>query len=100
MKPDTYTKTVLTIIAVCMLIIAGRNIALVPPAQAADLGSVSYGMVPLNEDGSMNVRVVGMPETVDVNITECAKYAFKYVEPLAVAVDGQVEVTGSVRCNN
>lgn len=67
MKPDNYTKSVLTIIALCLVVIAAKDIALVPNAQAADFSSPCYGMAPLNEDGSMNVRVVD-PEYVEVKL--------------------------------
>jgi hypothetical protein len=86
MNTDRYTKAVLTIIALCLLVIASKNLALVPTAHAADTDKPNYAMVPLNEDGSMNVRVVDMPEEVDVNIVSCSGYAFSNAEPIQVKI--------------
>ena len=86
MKTDAYTKTVLTIIAVCLLFIAGKQLDLVPKAYGA--GDVNFATVPLNEDGSMNVRVLSLDEDAEmgVNIEECSDF------PLEVKVKNQVEV--------
>lgn len=75
MKTDRYTKVVLTIIAICLI-----NLSLggVSPFQKAYAGSPdrsmsvpdgTYGLVPLNEDGSITVRLSPMDE-IDVNITD------------------------------
>lgn len=68
MKPDLYTKAVLTVIAVCLMAIVARNMELIPTAKAGDWTAPAYATVPLNEDGSMNVRVVEVPQTIDVNL--------------------------------
>lgn len=56
MKTDYYTKTVLTIIAICLIIIALRQTDLTSNAYANSptdhlKNNVNYGLVPLNADG-------------------------------------------------
>ncbi|MTG98995.1 MULTISPECIES: hypothetical protein [Myroides] len=74
MKVDFYTKAILTVIAGCLLIMVIRDLSIVPKAHATE-GSIpnsaplGYGLVPLNDDGSMNVRVSNFDEyTNDVNV--------------------------------
>lgn len=72
MKTDFYTKTVLTIIAVCLSIIVVKDLQLIPTAQANEslpIFNTNYGLVPLNEDGSVNVHLKSS-ETINVNIEE------------------------------
>jgi len=86
MKPDTYTKSVLTVIALCLLFIVSKQVDLVPKAYGN--GEVNFATVPLNEDGSMNVRVLSLSEDadMDVNIADCSSC------PLDVKVRNQVNV--------
>lgn len=76
MKTDTYTKVVLTVIAVCLLAQVLERISPFPVAYAGQVEvsrNVSYGLIPLNEDGSINVTVTDMPsDEIDVNIDEIA----------------------------
>lgn len=87
MKADAYTKLVLTIIAVNLSVLALRDMDLITSAQAADEQPVV--VVPVNKDGSMNVRVIEVPDVVDVNLA----YSNTTVD---VKVRNQVEVTGQV----
>lgn len=88
MKPDFYTKAVLTVIAVCLLAIVGRDIKLIPTAKASNMPPAGYSMVPVNEDGSVNVRLISVDDAadMDVNIADC------YGCPLDVKVKGQVDI--------
>lgn len=65
MKTDLYTKTVLTVIAVALTLIAFRNMDM----QKAHASKISTGFisVPVNADGSINVKFT---ETMKVNIAE------------------------------
>ncbi|WP_210516608.1 hypothetical protein [Hymenobacter terricola] len=60
MTTDWYTKTVLTIIAACLLVLVMKEIKLMPEAAAAasalPVAGCSYGLVPVNADGSVTVR--------------------------------------------
>lgn len=66
MKTDRYIKIILTIIAACLLVNVLEKINLIPQAYAADTTTKApdlpadtvpqYGLVPLNPDGSINVK--------------------------------------------
>mgnify|MGYP000866725966 CR=1 FL=1 len=81
MKTDFYTKTVLTVIALCLTIIVLNQVDIIPKAYAESPETnlnpyINYGLVPLNEDGS-----------VDVNIKSVSGQAFFYVtNPLPVKI--------------
>ncbi|MDE6446623.1 MAG: hypothetical protein K2L06_07170 [Alistipes sp.] len=58
MKTDFYTKAVLTVIAVCLVVIVLRDISFVTPAKADSLPGPAAAC--LYED-VVNVRIVEMP---------------------------------------
>jgi len=62
-----YLNAVLTVIAVCLVLITFAVTGLIPTAQAKE-SPQRFVSVPLNPDGSLNVRMV-KGETMDVNIT-------------------------------
>lgn len=58
MKTDNYTKFVLTIIAACLLFLSAKELKIISTANADSVNlKTGYGVVPLNEDGSINVRL-------------------------------------------
>ncbi|MCW3102797.1 MAG: hypothetical protein JWO09_1237 [Bacteroidetes bacterium] len=65
MKTDLYTKGVLSVIAVALVALVIQNIKPVNEAQAGPVNFNSFASVPINEDGSINVR---MTSDMDVNI--------------------------------
>jgi hypothetical protein len=71
MKTDLYTKTVLTIIAACLVVLVLKQVRLIPEAVAAapalPAAGRSYGLVPVNPDGSVTVRFQTR-EAMPVNI--------------------------------
>ncbi|QYJ67408.1 hypothetical protein [Flavobacterium litorale] len=74
MKTDRYTKTILTIIAVCLVINVLNRIDIIPKAHAGNTTNTittpvntNYAMVPINEDGSINVTLKST-EVMDVNL--------------------------------
>ncbi|MDB5270583.1 MAG: hypothetical protein JWP58_3623 [Hymenobacter sp.] len=71
MKIDLYTKTVLTIIAACLVVLAMKEVKFIPEAIAATpalpVAGRSYGLVPVNADGSVTVRFQTR-EAMPVNI--------------------------------
>ena len=74
MKTDRYTKTVLTIIAACMVVnllkevdILPKAYANTPTAPALPTPKPNYALVPVSADGSINVKTVNSTPT-DVNI--------------------------------
>lgn len=71
MKTDKFTKVVLTIIAICLINLSLGGIRPFPQAYAGSSTNTApdgtYGLVPLNKDGSITVRLSTLEE-VDVNI--------------------------------
>lgn len=58
MKVDLYTKTVLTVIAVCLVVLTLHQVSVVPRAYAAPAIANSGNDLKPNYDGSINVRVL------------------------------------------
>ncbi len=54
MKTDLYTKTILTVIAGALIVIAFQQAEFFPKANASK--SNSFATVPVNPDGSINVK--------------------------------------------
>ncbi|MGY3089811.1 hypothetical protein ACVWYF_002859 [Hymenobacter sp. UYAg731] len=71
MKTDLYTKTILTIIAACLVVLAMRGVKFIPEVVAATpalpVAGRSYGLVPVNADGSVTVRFQ-TAEAMPVNV--------------------------------
>lgn len=72
MKTDVYTKTVLTVIAGCLLALVMKNTSVVTEARAGHPtgfhpADSNYALVPVNDDGSINVRMAN-EGVVDVRI--------------------------------
>jgi hypothetical protein len=71
MKTDLYTKSILTIIAVALIMLVFKNPGSFNEANAgpANFNNMQlngkYTLLPLNEDGSINVKMV---DEMDVNI--------------------------------
>ena len=67
MKTDLYTKSILTIIAGALVVLAVQNSSLkfVNEAKADRTNFNSFATVPVNTDGSINVKMVS---DMDVNI--------------------------------
>ncbi|NAY93371.1 hypothetical protein GTQ34_15785 [Muricauda sp. JGD-17] len=106
MKMDKYTKIVLTIIAVNLTILTITNLDLLPKAYANEpmenselLPAMNYGLVPLNEDGTISVtlsnydqidvNIVGIDtnEELDVNIDEIGGGYVSHGGPISVEID-------------
>lgn len=66
MKPDYYTKTVLTVIAVALVALVIQNATIVNEAKADKTNFNKFASVPINNDGSINVKL--MSDQMDVNV--------------------------------
>ncbi len=85
MKLDLYTKSILTIIAVCLTINVLKDFDIIPKAYANEtlknqpnlFTTKNYGLIPVNSDGSIDVNVKSS-ETIDVSIEDVDTYAFRY----------------------
>ncbi len=65
MKTDLYTKVVLTTIAIALVVLVFKNNTILNEAQAEKPNFNKYASIPINEDGSINVRMMA---DMDVNI--------------------------------
>jgi hypothetical protein len=65
MKTDLYTKSVLTSIAVALFFLVIQNTKIINEASAGKPDFNSFASVPVNQDGSINVKLVN---DMDVNI--------------------------------
>jgi hypothetical protein len=81
MKTDLYTKIILTIIAVALTLNLVKSS--ITPAMA---DTKKYVTLPVNADGSINVNINKMNETMDVNVKNVDRSAFYYVTPIPVKV--------------
>ncbi len=73
MKTDRYTKTILTIIAVCLTINLVKEFNIVPSVYASENkntteASTEYRLVPLNENSTMDVRIVDINTYDELNV--------------------------------
>lgn len=68
MKVDLYTKSVLTVIAVCLVILTLQTLQLVPKTYAAPASATAAfnNEIRPNYDGSINVRVIEMAPEVKI----------------------------------
>jgi hypothetical protein len=69
MKVDLYTKSVLTVIAVCLVILTLQTLQLVPKTYAAPASATAAfnNEIRPNYDGSINVRVIAMESAVKIS---------------------------------
>ncbi|GAB5524907.1 MAG: hypothetical protein Roseis2KO_27790 [Roseivirga sp.] len=92
MKTDKYTKVVLTIIAICLINLSLGGIS---PFQQAYAGNTApdgtYGLVPLNEDGSITVRLSNTEE-IDVDITSISTWDELKVDIAEISTSDELKV--------
>lgn len=82
MKTDLYTKVILTIIAVALTLNLLKGS--ISPAMA---DTKKYVTLPVNPDGSINVNINKVNESMDVNIKSVERGAFYYVSPIPVKIN-------------
>ena len=66
MQSQTYSNFMLTLIAIGLVVIAFRGVGLFEDLNASE--EYNSQMLPLNEDGSVNVRLTNLDE-IEVDIT-------------------------------
>ncbi|MEM7035597.1 MAG: hypothetical protein AAF570_01385 [Bacteroidota bacterium] len=95
MKVDLYTKSVLTVIAACLVFLVVRNVSITPAAYA-DATELPRGhaSIPVNDDGSINVVVKSFApnEMMDVNIKDISTYDELKVNVTSVDTRDEVQV--------
>ena len=98
MKTDFYTKTTLTVIAVCLSILTLQSIDIIPKSYASGNEKTSiatapknYGLVPVNADGSIDVTITRISTTdeLDVNVDEIGGGFVSHNGPIPVTIKQQ-----------
>jgi hypothetical protein len=82
MKQLKYLNAVLTVIAICLFIIVLAVCGLIPSANARTPGK-QFVSVPVNPDGSLNVKII---DKLDVNIDEIDGHSIRGSE-LPISLD-------------
>ena len=97
MKPDFYTKTVLTIIAVALIILVIQNTTMVNEAKADKTNFNKFATVPVNDDGSINVKLIS--DEMDVNIKSIGGSSVYGALPMNLKEIGGSSFYGSLPVN-
>ena len=85
MKATNYLNGILTVIAICLIFLVLVETGNFPKANAGvkgTSGTTKYINVPLNPDGSLNVKI--MNSTMDVNIEEVGGFSTFGTVPVKV----------------
>mgnify|MGYP000173614455 CR=1 FL=1 len=92
MKTDIFTKALLTVIAVNLSILVFTKLEIIPKAHAQadssrfeDAEQAEYGLVPLNDDGTISVRIEDADEYALLNVN--LKYVDMYRTRGSIDVD-------------
>ena len=91
-KPDLYTKAVLTVIALCLLVLVADKVNFIPlavartPTGQPSTPRAAYGLVPVNPDGSITVKLQA-DEVVDVRLRGIDQYPTFRWETIKVTVE-------------
>jgi hypothetical protein len=101
MKTDLYTKSVLTVIAVALTALVFQNAKFTNEAQAGPANfnkpsSAAYTSIPLNTDGSINVKMVS---DMDVNIRSIGGSSVYGAMPVNLKEVGGSSFYGSIPVN-
>ncbi len=91
MKTDNYTRFIFTIIAICLVIIVIRDIEIIPKAHANNTPTTNYGIVPINTDGSITVRLSNTNE-IDVNIKNIDTYDKLKVDLNSISTRDELDI--------
>ena len=107
MKLDLYTKSILTVIAICLTINVLKDFDIMPKAYAKEslknepdlLPNKNYGLIPVNADGTIDVNIksssemdvnitgISTSDELDVNIDEIGGGYVSYGGPISVEID-------------
>ncbi len=91
MKTDSYTKFIFTIIAICLVIIVIRDLEIIPKAHANTTATSNYGLIPVNDDGSITVRI-GNTDEIDVNIKNIDTYDKLKVDLNSISTRDELDI--------
>jgi hypothetical protein len=94
---DKYSKAVLTVIAACLVVLTLDIV--IPKVNADSYSSQNYGLVPVNKDGTINVKLapnsvmevsieeINTSEQLNVNINEIGGGYVPYGGPIKITTD-------------
>ncbi len=76
MKTDLYLKTVLTVIALCLVVLTLQNLEIIPRAHAVHQPPTAPECItlPLNPDGTVDVNIKRIEDKLSVNIEQIGGY--------------------------
>ena len=97
MKTDAYTKTILTIIAIALIALVFKNGIIINEAKADKAMLSRYASIPLNDDGSINVKLVS--SDMDVNIKSIGGSSVYGTIPMNLKEIGGSSFYGSLPIN-
>ena len=99
MKTDTYTKAVLTIIAICLTINVVKDIDWIPTATASEKMlpsevTTKYQLVPVSEMNTIDVRIVDINtyDELNVNIKSIESYDEMKVNIKSIDTQDELDV--------
>ncbi|MCX6294749.1 MAG: hypothetical protein NTX97_01570 [Bacteroidetes bacterium] len=96
MKTDLYTKTVLTVIALALLALVFKNFTMINEAKADKTNFNRFASIPLNPDGSINVKMIS---DMDVNIRSVGGSSVYGTIPMNLKEIGGSSFYGSLPIN-
>jgi hypothetical protein len=78
MQTDLYSKTILTIIAICLVIIVVKQVDIIPNAHAENSANIvydpNYRLIKTNADGTIDVNIKSASSSIDVNLVKVKTY--------------------------
>ena len=96
MKTDFYTKAILTVIALALLTLVIQNSCFVNQAKANKINFNKFVQIPINDDGSINVK---MMSDMDVNIRSIGGSSVNGTLPINLKEIGGSSFYGSLPIN-
>ena len=96
MKTDLYTKSILTVIAISLVALVFKNTTIVNEAKADKATFNRYSAIPMNADGSINVKMVS---DMDVNIRSIGGSSVYGSIPINLKEIGGSNIYGSIPVN-
>ena len=94
MKIDKYTKIILTVIAVNLTIFSFKTIRFIPEVHAQNTTSSSscpnYGLVPLNSDGSVTVKLDDQP--IKIVLSEIKSWNKLKIDIAEISTTDELEI--------
>ncbi|WP_025741159.1 hypothetical protein [Aquimarina pacifica] len=91
MKTDNYTKFITTIIAICLVIQVIKDFNPIAKTYANNSSKASYGIIPINADGSINVRINNTDE-INVNIKNIDTYDKLKIDLATISTSDELPV--------